>query len=32
MSDIKEVDIYDNCDVYNNKEVLNISVVEISDN
>eukprot|EP00105_Crassostrea_gigas_P046336 XP_019930484.1 PREDICTED: enolase-phosphatase E1 isoform X8 [Crassostrea gigas] len=32
ISDTKEADIYDNCDVYNNKEVPNISAVETSDN
>ncbi|XP_052719080.1 enolase-phosphatase E1-like isoform X1 [Crassostrea angulata] len=32
ISDTKEADIYDNCDVYNIKEVPNISALETSDN
>lgn len=32
ISDTKEADIYDNCDVYNNEEVPNISALETSDN
>lgn len=32
INDTKETDIYDNCDVYNNEEVTNISALDTSDN